>query len=723
MHAPTRHAPGDRDHLTSCGPVWKRKDWERMTSLEPTPDTDPLRERLQRALGSQYSLGRELGGGMSRVFLAEETALDRKVVVKVLSTSLIGEVSSERFAREIRLSARLQHPGIVPVLSVGTADALPYYVMPYVAGESLRHRLAQMEGGHRLPLAQAIAILRDVARALAFAHGQGVIHRDIKPENILLSGDAAVVADFGVAKALRDARTKGDLVSPTTLTQAGTSLGTPAYMSPEQAAGDPSLDARSDIYAFGVVAYEMLAGEHPFAHRHSIHALVAAHLMEAPRPLETRADGVPQDLAAVVMRCLAKSPEDRPASAEILVDVLTSGRDSPTAATVQSTNGTAIAGRSALRRPVLITIGVALIAGGALIAWWGLGRMDRGEKVVSSMTANSAGYGDYMRGRVKDRSENREDNHEAIRYLRLAVAADPNLAPAYAELARAYTLRAFYYAPDSERKSLSEDAEIAVDRALTLQPDLADAWFVKGFMLWTPSRRFPHDQAIAAYRRALSLNSQLDEAHHQLALVLLHVGLLDEARAHIDSALAINPLNTLARFRYGVIASYRGDYSEADRIFRSTQKDLNPSLWGFQEANALLRLGRTNEASALLSRFLAENPKDEGGVGHSVLAMIGARAGRRTEADSAISRAVSLGGGFGHFHHTAYNIAVAETMLGRKSAAIKYLEQAADDGFPCYPLFATDIDLAVLRSEPRFIALLARLKADMERLRVGRAGA
>ena len=328
-----------------------------------------------------------------------------------------------------------------------------------------------------------------------------------------------------------------------------------------------------------------------------------------------------------------------------------------------------------------------------------------------------------MRGRVRGRSENREDNREAIRHLRLAVTADPNLAPAFAELARAYTLRAFFYAPDSEKKGLNEDAEIAVDRALNLQPNLAEAWAAKGFMLWTPSRRFPHDQAIAAYRRALSLNAQLDEVHHQLALVLLHVGLLDEAKAHIDSALAINPLNSLARFRYGVIAVYRGDFAEADRIFRSTQKDLNPSLWGFQEATVLLRLGRTAEASALMTRFLAENPADEGGVGHSVLAMIAAKAGRRAEADAAISHAISLGGGFGHFHHTAYNIAVAEAMLGRKAEAINYLEQTADDGFPCYPLFATDSELAQLHSEPRFVALLTRIKAEMQHLRVGLNGA
>ena len=335
------------------------------------------------------------------------------------------------------------------------------------------------------------------------------------------------------------------------------------------------------------------------------------------------------------------------------------------------------------------------------------------------MAMNLAGYDDYLRGRVRGRAENREDNLEAIRYLRLAVTEDPNLAPAYAELARAYAVRAFYYAPDSEKKSLNEDAEIAVARALTLKPDLAEAWFAKGFMLWTPSRRFPHDQAIAAYRRALSLNRQMDEAHHQLALVLLHVGLLDEARAHLDSALAINPLNSLARFRYGVIALYRGAYGEADRFFRSTQADLNPSIWGFQQATALFRLGRTTEASALISRFLADHPRDEGGVAHSVVAMIAAKAGHRAEADSAISRAISLGGGFGHFHHTAFNSAIAETMLGRKDAAIGYLEQAADDGLPCYPLFSSDSELAPLHSDPRFVALLARLKADMERLRVG----
>ncbi len=223
-----------------------------------------LRDRLQSTLGSAYSVERELGGGgMSRVFLAEETSLGRKVVVKMLSGDMIAGLSGERFAREVRLAASLQHPNIVPVLTTGIADDIPYYTMPYVKGESLRARMKETP-----PIArrQAVAILRDVVRALQYAHAEGVVHRDIKPENVLLSGDAAVVTDFGIAKAISAARTSASPPAETesglTLTQAGTSLGTPAYMAPEQVAGD-TVDHRADIYAWGLLAYELLAGVHP----------------------------------------------------------------------------------------------------------------------------------------------------------------------------------------------------------------------------------------------------------------------------------------------------------------------------------------------------------------------------------------------------------------------------------------------------------------------------
>ena len=204
--------------------------------------------QLQSMLGNAYTLRRELGGGgMSRVFVAEETALGREVVVKVLPGDIAGQLSIERFKREIRVAASLQQANIVPVLTAGDAGGVPYYTMPLVRGESLRARLVQ-EGA--LSVAECVAILRDIAKALAYAHGEGIVHRDIKPENILLSGGTAVVTDFGIAKAVEASQTMPTAV---TLTQFGTVLGTPAYMAPEQAVGDAAVDHRADLYSLGVL--------------------------------------------------------------------------------------------------------------------------------------------------------------------------------------------------------------------------------------------------------------------------------------------------------------------------------------------------------------------------------------------------------------------------------------------------------------------------------------
>ena len=271
-----------------------------------TPD---LRDQLQHTLGASYTLERELGGGgMSRVFVAEDTALGRSVVVKVLPPEMASGVSIERFKREITLAARLQHPHIVPLLSAGETGGLPYFTMPFVEGESLRARLAR---GEEVPLKAAMHLLREVASALAYAHRKGVIHRDIKPENVLITEQHAMVTDFGVAKAI-SAATHADADG---LTAVGVALGTPAYMAPEQVAGDPGTDHRADIYAFGVIAYELLAGRAPFAGR-TAQALMAAHVLETPEAISSRRVGVPAELSALVMRCLEKSPDNRPQSAE-----------------------------------------------------------------------------------------------------------------------------------------------------------------------------------------------------------------------------------------------------------------------------------------------------------------------------------------------------------------------------------------------------------------------
>src|SRR2546426_5892581 len=251
---------------------------------------------------------------MSRVFVAEETALDRKVVIKVLPPETAAQVSLERFKREILLAAKLQHPHIVPLLTAGESNGLPYFTMPFVDGESLRVRLARHG---ELPVNHAIRMLREIASALAYAHEHGIVHRDIKPDNVLLSGGSAMVTDFGVAKAL-SASSNAEHGGITSL---GVALGTPAYMSPEQASADPSVDHRADIYSLGVVAYELLTGQPPFAGR-TPQNLLAAHVTEAPEAITRRRASLPPALAALVMRCLEKRPADRPQSASEVVHAL-----------------------------------------------------------------------------------------------------------------------------------------------------------------------------------------------------------------------------------------------------------------------------------------------------------------------------------------------------------------------------------------------------------------
>jgi TolB-like protein len=339
---------------------WRSYATTPIFSVQPfLPDAmDPIQQQLQQALDGTYRIERELGGGgMSRVFLSTELAFERPVVLKVLPPELATGVSVERFKREISVAARLQHAGIVPLLSAGIADGLPWFSMPFVDGMSLRARLTQGE----MPIADVMRTMRDVASALAYAHGKGVVHRDIKPENILLSEGNAVVSDFGVAKALLDA---GD-VTGSTLTSVGVALGTPAYMAPEQIAGDSRTDGRADVYSLGVVAYEMLSGHNPYAGR-SPQATMAAHMTETPARIELARPATPAALAELVHRCLAKSAADRPQSAIAVVHAL-DAMATPTS-TAPMHAGSAVAypatSRRTLRVAAIVTGLLVLIGGG-----------------------------------------------------------------------------------------------------------------------------------------------------------------------------------------------------------------------------------------------------------------------------------------------------------------------------------------------------------------------
>ena len=269
-------------------------------------------EQLKASLAYAYDIERELtGGGMSRVFVAKDRALGREIVIKVLPPELTAGVNRERFRREIQVAAQLQHPHIVTLLSAGEDGDLIYYTMPYIEGESLRHAL---EKG-RLPVKEVVRVLHDVVDALAYAHARGVVHRDIKPGNILRQGTHALVTDFGVAKALNAS------LPVSGITTAGMAIGTPSYMAPEQLAGDPAADHRIDIYAVGLLAYELLTGESPFTGP-SPQATMAAQLTRTPEPLYKCCPDVPPPLSAIIMQCLEKEPNKRPPSAEALMSAL-----------------------------------------------------------------------------------------------------------------------------------------------------------------------------------------------------------------------------------------------------------------------------------------------------------------------------------------------------------------------------------------------------------------
>jgi len=269
-----------------------------------------LKERLQTAVGDAYAIERELGGGgMSRVFLATETELGRKVVIKTLPPGMGAGVNIDRFRREIQLAAKLQHPHIVPLLTAGASDDLLYYMMPFIQGQSLREQLAKHG---ELPIRDAVKVLREVADALAYAHRNGVVHRDIKPDNVLMSEGHAVVTDFGVAKAVSSSTGESNITS------LGVALGTPAYMAPEQAVADPNIDHRADIYALGAMGYEMLTGEPPFRGPNP-QSVLSQQVTEIPEPVTRHRITVPESLNSVVMRCLEKKAADRFQTADDLL--------------------------------------------------------------------------------------------------------------------------------------------------------------------------------------------------------------------------------------------------------------------------------------------------------------------------------------------------------------------------------------------------------------------
>jgi DNA-binding winged helix-turn-helix (wHTH) protein/Tfp pilus assembly protein PilF len=321
----------------------------------------------------------------------------------------------------------------------------------------------------------------------------------------------------------------------------------------------------------------------------------------------------------------------------------------------------------------------------------------------------SPAYDLYVRGKLKADSENVHDATEAIELLEAAVRVDPAYAPAYAQLARAYNTRAFKFTSQADGKRLRENADVALAKSLDLDPNLAAAHFARGLILWTKAKGFPHEQAIRSFRKALELEPDNDETHHQLSMVYSHVGLLEEAQRHVARAIELNPNNTMARFRVGVYAAWQCRFEDALAVLKTVPPDVSPFLVDRVRAEVCIQLGRLDRARAIVEAYLAAHPNDDGGSLTSVRALLLARQGEMRAAKGAIARAIELGTGYGHFHHTAYNIAATYAALHEADEAVHWAEAAADDGFPCYPCFARDPNFDSLREHRRFVDLMSQL--------------
>ncbi len=344
----------------------------------------------------------------------------------------------------------------------------------------------------------------------------------------------------------------------------------------------------------------------------------------------------------------------------------------------------------------------------------GTGEVTGRANLSGALAVNPVAYDLYVRSAPYYGLEKREANDQAVQLLEKSVELDPQFAPAYASLATAYRVRAF--SVEISEPKWTEKANAAVAKALALDPNLAEGYVSRGYLLWSRANDWAYERAVADYRHALELNPNLAEAHHQLANVYNHVGLLDKADAEIKKAVALDPLNTGIRYRVGINLLYQGKYEESVPEMRDSEK-MAPGLWAFQTSFALQHLGRRQEAEERISRMLKTMTTDPGGSLTSMQALLAADAGDAARTERKIQEAVAKGKGYQHFHHVAYAVASAYALLDKHEQALEYLRTAAEDGFPCYPLFERDTNLDRLRKDPRFLSFLAEQKKQWEYFR------
>ncbi|MBA3342837.1 MAG: protein kinase [Gemmatimonadaceae bacterium] len=619
-------------------------------------------EQLQYLLGDRYHVEDMIGsGGMAIVYRAKDRKHDRPVAIKVMRPEIAAAMGRERFLSEISIAARLQHPHILALIDSGDADGLLFYVMPFLEGETLAQRLAR-EG--RLSVDESMRITNEVVSALRHAHEHGVLHRDIKPSNVMLTGGHAVVMDFGIARAVDSAAGR--------LTATGMLVGTPSYMGPEHL--DGKVDTRSDIYAVGCVLYEMLAGSPPFTGP-TAQAILLRHLTHPVPALSSVRRDVPRHVELILMRALAKQPADR------FPDMPAFHAELQLAATGSSSP----ANEQVRRLP---------------------GIDSHPPSPHPRAPANPEAYDTYLRGIHSFDKRTEQGNERAISLLERAVSQDPTFAPALAALGAAYVEKFFTYDPDEEWE---ERAFVAIEKARAIDPGLAKIYVVKGSLLWTRERRFPHEDAIDEFRRALAIDSDNVEALNELGKILFHVGRLDEAVRVLERTLEIDSAFINSRFRLALAEMLRGNYARSLELLRMLPVGSHGSSVPALSALNLHYLGRTEEGRRILERSSPED-RNESDFS-SIEAIFFALDGNRDAAEKSIAAEIEVSRDLGHFHHAMCYIAAARAIMGETDAAIEGLARAADEGFPCYPWFERDPCLESVRSDPRFVTLITDLKA------------
>ncbi|HTR19352.1 MAG TPA: protein kinase [Gemmatimonadales bacterium] len=714
-----------------------------------------LLDHLKTALADRYRVEREIGrGGMATVYLAEDLRHQRPVAVKVLHPQLALSLGPDRFLREIQIAARLQHPHIVPLYDSGRAGDFLYYVMPYVEGESLRQRL---EHEKPLPIEEAVHIARAVANALDYAHRQQVVHRDIKPENVMLHEGEPLVTDFGIAKAVTAAAAGN-------LTQTGTAVGTPAYMSPEQAAGEADLDGRSDIYSLGAMLYEMLGGAAPFTGP-TAQAIMAKLFADPVPPLREQRPEVPEWLEQTVQKALAKQPGARHATAAQFAQALTQHTGStPPGATPAHSAPKSIAvlpfaDMSPQRDQEYFCEGIAEEIINALskiqalevasrtsaFAFKGknedIGEIGKKLKVATVLEGSVRKAGDRLRVTAQlvnvangyrlwsERYDRQLEDVFAIqdeiaenivKALRVVLSDDEKRAIERSQTenveAYEYYLRGRQYFHQFRRAGM-QFARRMFDRAIEVDPNYALAYagiadccaFL--YMYWDGSKN-NLEGADSASQKALELNSGLAEAHASRGFAYSLRRQYGEARQEFETAIRLNPklyeayyLYARACFQEGKLEDAVRHYTEASRV---RPEDYQALLLMQAPLNGL---GRTEEARQtqrrglqIAERHLELNPDDARALYLGSIALIDLGDMERGLAWARRAQAADP-----EDSATLYNVACAYVRGGLRDEALQCLEKAVENGFGHREWLDNDADLNPLREDPRFQALRAKL--------------